>query len=242
MTLPWRSSKRKLEVNSKLFGLRSTSAAKPIWRFPDGIRKKYVHYFGSPGDWSTEAIDQSKVLIVGYFQNYRLVQLIEGDLNPVLLDLAGRHDSGEPYIAAHVRLGDYLSPRTMASHGVTDPLWSLEKALEISERCGLNRRVICSDSPELLPNFVEPRLLGEFEIDESKSPWEVLGVLSQAQGLVMANSSLSWWGAHLMRARSMGDKPIVHPFPWKAEPSDLDFSLLSDRARATDRRVLRFEN
>lgn len=242
MTLPRRRGERKLEVDPKLFGLRSTSVAKPIWRFPDGIRKKYVHYFASPSDWDVGIIDRSKVLVVGYFQDYRLVRLVQGDLNPVLMDLVGGVDSAEPYVAVHVRLGDYLSPRIWASHGVTDPIWSLERALEIGEQCGVSRRVICSDSPERLTDFVGPRLLGEFEIDESKSPWEVLGVLSQAQGLVMANSSLSWWGAHLMKARSTDDKPIIHPLPWKAEPSDLDFSLLSDRVTAIERQILQFES
>lgn len=238
ISLTGQALKRQLEFEPGFFGLTSTSVGKLVWRLPRSIQGRVVHAFDDPSDWSVESISPKSLFIMGDFQHKELVDEVSDRIIPQLRQLVIEPKVRRPFVAVHLRLGDYLAPKVGAKHGVTDPNWSLETAMAVSEELGIERRVICTDSPNIFASMVDKHLLKYFEIDPSRSPWEVLGTLSMAEGLVMANSSLSWWGARLRMAGTRHSVPIVHPSPWMSTPSELDSSLFDERVTVCPRPIL----
>jgi hypothetical protein len=164
----------------------------------------------------------------GYFQSWRYFPNVAGLLRSELMDpcataawvAAAESDlkcSG-PWVAIHVRRGDYSTPKGRARHGLLGPDYYQAAWKHIIKILPHALPVIFSDEPDLasdlvgsvIPNtrVLEPPV-GALSIDSIR-------LMSRADAVITANSTFSWWGAWL------GDKqlrPVVVPRQWFAEPS-----------------------
>jgi hypothetical protein len=72
---------------------------------------------------------------------------------------------------------------------------------------------IVTDSPEFAKIFFE-KLPIPYKIISNSIHFQDLQFISNAQGVIMSNSSFSWWGAYL--AEKKNQATIIYPKPWFA--------------------------
>ena len=146
-------------------------------------------------------------LITGFFINARNIEIVEDLILPELQSLLETinppENLPEKYQYIHVRRGDYVTSAT--SHGLiganhynkfvqndlpliigTDDLKSSESIIQ-----------------ELRPNLV-------FSPNNSNA-WQALKMMALSESLVLANSTLSWWGGFLASNRG---KVVFSPSPF----------------------------
>jgi hypothetical protein len=128
------------------------------------------------------------------------------------LEMCEEIQPGKGNIGLHVRRGDYMLPEQLKIQGLATPSY-YERALAHLRQLGLDGPVyLTTDAPDLVRREFEG--IGKYlEIDPPKGthPFEVLLVLSRVDGLVIANSSFSWWSGFL------GERPgrvVFAPRPW----------------------------
>lgn len=169
-----------------------------------------------------------KILLVGYFQTFqfmeipnvaRALQELELRSKPAILlehEILARE---EIPLVVHVRLGDYRLEQNfgMLSENYyknVEELWALGKFKKIW---------LFSDEPDVALSRIPNNLRNRVRIirDENETAATTLELMRLGAGYLIANSSLSWWGAMLSR----NDNPvIVAPTPWfrnMAEPKQL---------------------
>lgn len=150
-------------------------------------------------------------LIRGFFQNAKMVDNsaseILQELETFLASIAFPDDLKFERISsvAHIRRGDST---TIAQEFGVLPLSYYKQNL------GTDRDiVICTDETTNLEEFHRefPSALVITPIESNS--WQTLKVLSSAKKLVMANSTLSWWGARIAKQNSGAE--IFFPSPWR---------------------------
>ena len=169
-----------------------------------------------------------KIMLIGYFQTFkfmefpnvaRALQELELRVKPTILlehEILARE---EVPLVVHVRLGDYRLEQKfgMLSENYyknVEELWALGKFKKIW---------LFSDEPEVAFSRIPNNLSNQVRIirDENETSATTLELMRLGAGYLIANSSLSWWGAMLSR----NDNPVVvAPTPWfrsMAEPKQL---------------------
>lgn len=153
-------------------------------------------YFPSSGALVAEAIRQARV---------------SKEEQSILDDICSR-----PFNAIHVRRGDYfLNPSTREFHGLTT-----KEYFEAGSRLFGNSTLPClvfSDSPQLARKELDG--VGNFVFDPNTldlGDVATLKLMSYAKGLVISNSSFSWWAAFTM-SQYDSSAVIVTPRPWSKE-------------------------
>ncbi len=193
---------------------------------PDGIFRES----GFGYDPRIEAVTPGTTL-VGYFQSWRYFDSIEASLRSDLIQRSPisdwvRQESDalqkiEPWIAVHVRRGDYLRPSIASYHGILDSSY-YARALACIPGASELPLIVFSDDPLLAQAVIEPlhpvaRLVTPPPV---ASPMETLSLMSRGHALIMANSSFSWWAAWITAPQ----RPLtVAPAQWftrqlKGEP------------------------
>jgi hypothetical protein len=124
--------------------------------------------------------------------------------------------SSRPFIAIHVRRGDYLSEAHLReAFGITTREY-YEKSLEMIGGRGVPC-IVFTDSPEEAKQ--ELRRMKELVFDArilSLGEIATLKLMSLASGIVMSNSSFSWWAAYTMSHFNPGST-VISPRPWSKE-------------------------
>jgi hypothetical protein len=153
------------------------------------------------------------LLLSGYWQNQGT--LFE-EFRKLLLDgFRSREASSIPahpcmrgVIAIHVRRGDYVSNPTARRHHGLLPVDYYERAIaQLKLRCDISRLEIFSDDPlwcERDLKFEFPKSVMPMSMDPIQDLWR----MSHYEGLIIANSSFSWWAAWLSQAE------VVAPAQW----------------------------
>ncbi len=163
-------------------------------------------------------------LLHGYWQSHRyfadLDDLIRSELTPDVPrggrvnDLL-RATDGRDLVALHVRRGDYVTdPGVARVFGTQGEGYYRSGCDHVLAGCDRPIVVVVSDDPawaaanlDLGVETLHPELEGPLV------PVEVLAVISRARHAVIANSSLSWWGAWL---GSHATQRVVAPRRWFA--------------------------
>ena len=158
--------------------------------------------------------------VLGNFQSWRYVDDRAGELRSdesvnqtvgLVLDYARRFSLARA-TSLHVRRGDYMRPEQQKIQGLATRGY-YQRSLSYLRRVGLDGPVyLATDSPDVVRE--EFKGMGEFlPIDPppDSHPFEVVLLLSRADGLVIANSSFSWWAGYI------GERPgrvVIAPRPW----------------------------
>jgi hypothetical protein len=160
--------------------------------------------------------------VLGVFQSWRYFEDCADEIRRRMICLTKPSDwymemcekvkPGTGNIGLHVRRGDYMLPEQQKIQGLATRSY-YERALAYIRRLGLDGPVyLATDSPDIVHKEFEG--MGDFcTIDppEGVHPFEVLLILSRVDGLVIANSSFSWWAGFL------GERPgrvVIAPRPW----------------------------
>jgi hypothetical protein len=124
--------------------------------------------------------------------------------------------SSRPFIAIHVRRGDYVSESHLReAFGITTREY-YEKSLEIISGRGIPC-IVFTDSPQEAKHELEG--MRELVFDSrifSLGDLATLKLMSLASGIVMSNSSFSWWAAYTMNHFDP-DSTVISPRPWSRE-------------------------
>lgn len=168
-----------------------------------------------------------------YFQSWKYFEHIK---DTILTDFAFKDDHksnvDNDYIFMHVRRGDYVKLQDY------HPLCSKEYYLDSLKKFPnhLSVRIFSDDLDWCRENFKDDRFIIKdynkyFDksislptgVTHSSNPYKDLYLMSQAKGAIIANSSLSWWGAYLIKNK---EYPIVFPKSWFGKNLNHDTSDL----------------
>jgi hypothetical protein len=199
--------KRKLNNASKIFG-----------------RKTFTEE-----NFNLRSVSAQATCLEGYFQNCKNVDLVSEPMIVILKSIQISNLAAkmpENFIAVHLRRGDYLNAATLSIHGIVSSKYVTEGIARLQQKLGNLPVVVFTDSPtiameELDGISAEVLILGPEEV----SATEVIALMSTAKGLIISNSTLSWWAAWLA-TRQADTKPpmVIRPAKWFAvgsEPKDL---------------------
>lgn len=220
---------RAFELNH--FGLRK---ARERWR-PKFLPTRTGPVFREAGFRFDPRIDEltTPVSLDGYFQSWRYFYRHEAHIREVL---GARTISPGPvselldgfrdlrWIGVHVRRGDYLRVNTMALPGQS----YYREAIElVAGQVRAQRIIVFTDdvnqAKQIVPGanlYVGPR-----ELPEAAN---VLTALSYCDGLVGANSSLSWWASYINKN---SEAPRIFPATWFTDSTIDTADLLPSRWR-----------
>ena len=193
-------------------------------------------------------IDSRFLLLNGWFQSYKLVSEVHDSL-------IKKFENSSVYaplvyvdrinaVGVHLRFGDYESSlKTREYHGLTAnsyfdeaigylklKMTHIEKIIFVTDdldraRNTVNELLSCRDSTPI-------------EVISSK-PVEDMTTLSSCSGIVLSNSSFSWWAGYL--GSSLRRSSVVAPTPWLAIESEFDRSLASPNWHFIKREILAVE-
>ncbi len=165
---------------------------------------------------------------LGVKQRSALRDQIRSVVNPstTYLELS-KEISSEPVVAVHVRQGDYIGLEHIYGKG-SSAYYGQALALALDHANISKRKIwLFTDSPDqlgkdLLTTVKPERILGPQDLER---PIETLGLMSQTNCLIAANSSFSWWVALLTSEGT----PVYAPHISKAKVNNFDQTeLVSD--------------
>lgn len=189
---------------------------------PSRLRTSQFHERSFEYDARVLSVTRGTILN-GYFQSWRYFETIASELRAELMSAApvsawfhdqkSRLDAIAPWIAVHVRRGDYTLAKNAQYHGLLGQGYYQRALTELSERLPNARVVLFSDEPARAIELIEPL----HSIDHVVIPppeahaMESIALMAIASAVVIANSSFSWWGAWLADpARTAA----AAPSPW----------------------------
>lgn len=168
-------------------------------------------------------------ILKGYFQSSKYFPTVSGELYQAVAK-AGESELPEAvvkkfrrtaFLAVHVRRGDYVSSTSAnAVHGTTSASY-FEGALNLLRNLtGIENAIVFSDDIAA----AETELAGIRDLDFESAPRNLsslatLRLMSFANGLVISNSTFSWWAAWL-REKEAPASPIIAPRPWFSSISE----------------------
>jgi hypothetical protein len=160
--------------------------------------------------------------VLGFFQSWRCFDDCGAELRERMsrltkpsdwyLEMCEKIQPGAGNIGLNVRRGDYTLPEQQKVQGLATRAY-YERSLSYLRRLGLDGPVyLASDSLGAVREEFEG--MGEFLLidpPQDTHPLEVVLILSRVDGLVIANSSFSWWAGFI------GERPgrvVIAPRPW----------------------------
>ena len=161
-----------------------------------------------------------------YYQQLDIVNRVSAEMTELLDEAfqSAREFSSES-ISVHIRRGDYLHPNHQV-HGALSAEYfakALEALASIIGNVESWQLQVFSDGSLTRE---EHGILGKSGVKDvlengKESGLEMLSKLSSGRGIVMSNSSLSWWSAWL-GSRKVDNFQVVCPFPWfRGQDTDL---------------------
>ena len=192
-----------------------------------------IIFESGPSDSPETRIRKSSKLLFGYFQNCRFADAVKAELLSEFkkseLFAAVIPKTPKDEIAVHMRYGDYAKNiTTKQTHGLTATSYYVHAVqLLLKSEKNYKKIVIYSDESEhALAEFTEA--FGKFEIpvvaSEFSSEYDDLREMASSSGIVISNSSFSWW-AGWIGSNCIGST-VIAPFPWLANPTAYDEKLI----------------
>lgn len=129
-----------------------------------------------------------------YVQDYAYFDDFRDDIRT----LYGQGITSIDKVAIHVRRGDYVRNPFYVDLSLTD---YYEKAMAEFPN---EKFLVFSDDIPFCENYFDGK---EYEFND-ESEVDALNTMASCKGIIMANSSFSWWGAYLSNAK------VVAPLAW----------------------------
>lgn len=199
---------------------RLMKRADKIWRGIPVFREKYFHF-------DPEVLDlRAPVCMDGYFQSEKYFDDCRDVIATEFVPANPPGDSSQAMLARisacnaiclHVRRGDYVANiAANAFHGTCSLDYYNEGLSIVSAGLANPHCFVFSDDPEwVLANFQLILPMTVVDIHGPDDAHEDLRLMSACQHFVIANSSLSWWGAWLGKDLA---KRVVAPKRWFNNP------------------------
>ncbi|WP_419902633.1 alpha-1,2-fucosyltransferase [Kiloniella sp.] len=180
------------------------------------FREPHFHFCSIFEDLSTP------VFLEGYWQSQRYFQSITTQIQDDLA-LVGRAPSScqamletirsSQSICMHIRRGDYVSSAiTAKTHGTCSQDYYIKGINHLIEGMQAPHCFIFSDDPEWVrDNITLPCAKTVVDINSGEDAHWDLFLMSSCDHFLIANSSLSWWGAWLGRNKN---KRVIAPRKW----------------------------
>lgn len=165
-------------------------------------------------------------IVTGFFINARVLEsreeFIASELNEKMKKVSSISQLPSRYQLVHVRRGDYVN--YVHSYGLLDASYYQENLLP-------NLPIVLSTDSEEDSLSVIKAIKPDFILGpRDANPWQVLRVFSEASHVVMANSTLSWWGGFLA---AQNGSSVVQPAPFfrsvASYSNQLNYRLFSAR-------------
>jgi hypothetical protein len=193
------------------------------------------------GDFPLERVTGRTRILVGYFQKRIYVEPVASEiLNAMSNSSLFKKVVSTPTkndIAVHIRLGDYVSePAAKRSHGLSNIEYFVRAVALLQAKHDYNKVVIYSDdSQAAYTEFVNAfgRSKIPITISSGTNEYEDLAGISSSKGIVISNSTFSWWAAWI--GTHLHDCVVIAPRPWFSKPSKADDHLLLDSWIVIDR-------
>lgn len=155
--------------------------------------------------------------VVGYFQNKNFLEglekLIYEKLDTILQNQIPDLEKETKFEVIHVRGGDTTSAKNRKEIGLLSSVYY--KSL-LPRKCSITRVVVTDDISRArqVLNGIE---VDTYFDDSNLDVFQTLKLMSSAQRLVAANSTLSWWGGFLS---SQHGCEVIIPIPFFADKSN----------------------
>lgn len=162
--------------------------------------------------------------LVGYFQSSKYFETVTesllAEISSVTKGFAPRDSLRNdlfgqdiPRIAVHVRRGDYLGDLERKYHGILGLDYYKAALGKLKDTVGEFLVVPFSDdlafATDMLQKIHSP--VSRTKLAPEFSAWPELARMASLDGIITANSSLSWWAAWLLAQKG---QPCVAPEPW----------------------------
>ena len=138
----------------------------------------------------------------GYFQSYKYFENIKknneirnwslNNESQLFLETKRQLDSA-PFIAIHVRGGDYLDKSNI--YHKLESKYYLESLRDFRKKYGAIKVLVFSDDPEYARNIFSSDIGFEFLNQKGLRASEAMILMSSAKGIITANSTFSYWAA-----------------------------------------------
>ena len=138
----------------------------------------------------------------GYFQSYKYFENIKknneirnwslNNESQLFLETKRQLDSA-PFIAIHVRGGDYLDKSNI--YHKLESKYYLESLRDFRKKYGAIKVLVFSDDPEYARNIFSSDASFEILNQDGLRASEAMILMSSAKGIIIANSTFSYWAA-----------------------------------------------
>lgn len=160
--------------------------------------------------------------VLGFFQSWRYFDDCSSEIRERMsrltkpsdwyLEMCEKIQPGKGNIGLHVRRGDYMLPEQQKVQGLATPAY-YQRSIAYLRRMGIDGPVcVATDSPDLVRAEFDG--MGQFLLIDPPPgchPFEVILILSRVDGLVIANSSFSWWAGFIGKRTG---RVVIAPRPW----------------------------
>ena len=167
--------------------------------------------------------------LIGYFQSYKWFEqeIVRDQIRGIRLKVESLEldkflveEKNRRTVLMHVRLGDYKLEKDF---GIPQSEYYEKSLNQIQKIRGIDRIWLFSDEPEEALAYVPTAYRAKVRIVPTFKEVSAvtLEAMRHADSYIIANSSLSWWGANLSYST---DPLIIAPSPWfksKPEPRDI---------------------
>jgi len=194
------------------------------------IRKLSVNYIflGDNIGFTEWLPNKQNQLCIGYFQTFRYMQSPIIKEKMLSLNLVGAETEIQLYknlseiehpLLVHIRLDDY---RNESRIGTLAPDY-YAKAINYQMGKSIYKKIwVFSDEISFFKEYIPQEYLNQVRLIDhvGTNSASLLEVMRMCHGYVIANSTLSWWGAFLSYSKNC---TVVYPEPWFAGmPTPID--------------------
>ena len=183
-------------------------------------------------DFPLERVSRNSCVLLGYFQRHKYVDAVSTDLikslslSNVFSPVFSSQTNND--IAVHIRFGDYLTNlETRSFHGLSAMSYYVEAVKFLESSHSYDKIMIYSDNQQkAFADFTYEYGLGGLPVSVSTctSEYDDLAKISSSKGIVISNSTFSWWAAWI--GTQLHECNVVAPKPWFAIPTAAEDNLL----------------
>jgi len=193
-----------------------------------GRWQRITHIRGSKHRFEPEVLQlPDGVLLDGYWQSERyfsdIAAVIRNEFAPLAQPEGHSRDIASAIeactaVSIHIRRGDYVTDATIAAkHGTCSALYYQRSVDLVAARTENPHFFVFTDDPVWVrDNFQIPHAMTLVDHNGPGQAHEDLMLMSACRHHIIANSSLSWWGAWL---DPRPDKIVIAPSRWFIDPA-----------------------